>query len=88
MCFDYPFEHGEELSVGQWQKFALARLLADDKCDVRILDEPTAHLDPTAEIETCKLIFELSKDILVIFISHRLGFAKLAEKLLYSMGEK
>ena len=75
-------EQGEELSAGQWQRLAIARLLANEDADVWILDEPTAHLDPIAEIEVYKLIFELSKDKLVIFISHRLGFAKMAENII------
>lgn len=74
--------HGENLSVGQWQRLAIARLLANDKANVWILDEPTAHLDPIAEIEIYKLIFELSKNKLVIFISHRLGFSKMADKVI------
>lgn len=75
-------EDGEELSIGQWQRLAIARLLANEKANVWILDEPTAHLDPVAEIEMYKLIFELSTDKLVLFISHRLGFARMAEEII------
>ena len=75
-------DKGEELSVGQWQRLAIARLLANDNAKVWILDEPTAHLDPMAEIEMYRLIFELAEDKLVIFISHRLGFARMADKII------
>ncbi|MCI8589353.1 MAG: ABC transporter ATP-binding protein [Clostridiales bacterium] len=75
-------EHGEELSKGQWQRLAIARLLANTDARVWILDEPTAYLDPIAELEIYKLILNLAGDRLVFFISHRLGFAKNADKII------
>ncbi len=74
-------EAGQELSKGQWQRLAIARLLADEKADIWILDEPTAYLDPISEIEMYELIFSLSGERLVFFISHRLGFAKRADRI-------
>lgn len=75
-------EEGVELSKGQWQRLAIGRLLAKPEANVWILDEPTAYLDPLAEIDMYKTIFDLSEDKLVIFISHRLGFAKNADRIL------
>ena len=75
-------EEGVELSKGQWQRLAIGRLLANPKTNVWILDEPTAYLDPLAEIEMYRLIFDLAGDRLVLFISHRLGFAKNADRIL------
>jgi ABC-type multidrug transport system, ATPase and permease components len=75
-------EEGVELSKGQWQRLAIGRLLANEAANVWILDEPTAYLDPLSEIEMYKLIFELSGDRLVFFISHRLGFAKNADRII------
>lgn len=75
-------EQGVELSKGQWQRLAIARLLACEAADVWVLDEPTAYLDPIAEIEMYKLILKLSGNRTVFFISHRLGFAQLADRTL------
>lgn len=75
-------EEGTELSKGQWQRLAAGRLLANRDANVWILDEPTAYLDPIAEIEMYDRIFELAEDRLVFFISHRLGFARKADRIL------
>ena len=70
------------MSKGQWQRLAIARLLAQKDANVWILDEPTAYLDPIAEIEMYQYIFSLAEDRLVLFISHRLGFAKNADRII------
>ncbi len=75
-------ENGIDLSKGQWQRLAIGRLLANKQANVWILDEPTAYLDPLLEIDIYKLIFNLSEDRLVFFISHRLGFARFADRIL------
>jgi ABC-type bacteriocin/lantibiotic exporters, contain an N-terminal double-glycine peptidase domain len=74
-------DDGIELSKGQWQKLAIARLLANPNTTIWILDEPTAYLDPIAEIEIYDMIYKLAEDRTVLFISHRLGFAKKADKI-------
>ena len=74
-------ENGIELSKGQWQRLAIARLLTNPKTTMWILDEPTAYLDPIAEIEVYNMIYTLAGDRTVLFISHRLGFAKKADKI-------
>jgi len=73
---------GTDLSKGQWQRLAVARLLANKEAKIWILDEPTAYLDPIAEIEMYEFIYSLKEDRSVIFISHRLGFAKQADRIL------
>jgi ATP-binding cassette subfamily B protein len=75
-------EDGVELSGGQWQRLAIARLLANTEARIWILDEPTAYLDPLAEVEMYKLIMNLAQDKLVLFISHRLGFARNAGRII------
>lgn len=75
-------DKGVELSKGQWQRLAIARLLANEEANIWILDEPTAYLDPIAEIDMYKFIFDLASDRLVFFISHRLGFAKNANRII------
>lgn len=74
-------EDGIELSKGQWQRLSIARLLANDKASIWILDEPTAYLDPISEIEIYNLIYNLAGNRIVLFISHRLGFAKKADRI-------
>jgi len=74
-------ESGIELSKGQWQRLAIARLLANPETKLWILDEPTAYLDPIAEIEIYDMIYDLAADRTVLFISHRLGFAKKADRI-------
>lgn len=73
---------GVEFSKGQFQRLAMGRLLADRKADVWILDEPTAYLDPVAEIEMYKNILDLGKEKMIFFISHRLGFARMADRII------
>ena len=75
-------EQGIELSKGQWQRIAIGRLLANPDARIWILDEPTAYLDPLAEIEMYNLIYSLAGDRMVFFISHRLGFAKNADRII------
>lgn len=74
--------NGVELSKGQWQRLAIARLLANENSNVWILDEPTAYLDPIAEIQIYDLILSLADKRTIFFISHRLGFAKKANRIL------
>lgn len=74
--------NGRQLSKGQWQKLAVARLLTNKKAKIWILDEPTAYLDPLAEIEMYDFIYKLKDSRTVIFISHRLGFAKKADRII------
>ncbi len=74
-------EKGVELSKGQWQRLAIARLLAKEDATLWILDEPTAYLDPLSEIEIYNMIYELAGKRTVLFISHRLGFAKKADRI-------
>lgn len=63
---------GRELSKGQWQRIAIARSLIRDS-DVLVLDEPTAALDPIMEREIFQLIKNISKEKILIFITHRVS---------------
>lgn len=73
-------ENGIELSLGQWQKLAVARAFYSDS-DILILDEPTASLDPMAEQEIFNQFDKLRQDKTTIFVSHRLSSATVASKI-------
>ena len=68
---------GTELSIGQWQKLAIARAFYSDS-DILILDEPTASLDPLAEQEIFNQFDRLRADKTTVFVSHRLSSATVA----------
>jgi ATP-binding cassette subfamily B protein len=74
------FEEGEELSIGQWQKIALARAFLRDS-QLIVLDEPTSALDPKAEYEVFQRFRQLLKDQAAILISHRLSTVRMADRI-------
>lgn len=74
------FDTGEELSIGQWQKVALARAFLRDS-QVIVLDEPTSAMDPKAEYEIFKTFRELIKDQAAVLITHRLSTVKMADRI-------
>lgn len=74
-------EGGVDLSGGEWQKLAMVRALLRP-AKVRILDEPTASLDPKMESEIYSLFKQMTEKTLTILISHRLGFSKLADQII------
>jgi ATP-binding cassette subfamily B protein len=73
-------QEGQEISVGQWQKVALARAFFRD-APIVALDEPTSALDPTAEFELIGRIGELLSDRTALVISHRLAVARAAHRI-------
>ena len=74
------FEGGQELSLGQWQKVALARAFLRD-APVLILDEPTASIDAKSEKEIFDKVEKLSLNKSVIIISHRSSTVKNADRI-------
>lgn len=74
-------ENGVDLSGGEWQRVAIARTLYSD-APMTILDEPTAALDPIAESGIYEMFRDVTRDRSAIFITHRLGAAKIADKIL------
>jgi len=74
------FEGGEELSIGQWQKIALARAFLRPS-QLIVLDEPTSALDPKAEAEVFDKFRELVAGQAAILISHRLSTVKMADRI-------
>jgi len=73
-------EAGIDLSGGQWQRLAFARAIISP-APVKILDEPTAALDPVAESQMYAQFESISRGFTTIFISHRLASAKLADTI-------
>ncbi|MDX1385442.1 MAG: ABC transporter ATP-binding protein, partial [Thermoanaerobaculia bacterium] len=77
------YEGGTELSGGQWQRVALARVL----CGVRtgaglvLLDEPTAQLDARGEAEIFARILAATRGVTTILISHRFSTVRHADRI-------
>lgn len=71
---------GVDLSGGQWQRVAISRSLFREH-KLIVLDEPTAAIDPYEETRIYNRFAEISKDKSAIIVTHRLGSAKLADKI-------
>jgi ATP-binding cassette subfamily B protein len=84
LCKDY--DQGVKPSGGEWQKIALARSGHFRDGAIIILDEPTAALDPKAEVDTFTAVHELLADKTVIMITHRLGSVRHADYI-YSLDQ-
>ncbi len=80
--FDTPlgrlFEDGEELSIGEWQKVALARAFFSD-ARIIILDEPTSSMDAKAEHEVFNAFRSLLDGKTAVLISHRFSTVRMAD---------
>lgn len=72
---------GVDISGGLWQRIAIARALYR-KCAIIFLDEPTAAIDPIEESKVYKQFSLLSQNKMAIIITHRLGSAKIADRIL------
>jgi ATP-binding cassette subfamily B protein len=77
---DASMGRGTDLSVGQWQRIALARAFYRGAPFV-ILDEPTAALDPRAEQQLFDRIRTLLDGRTVLFISHRFSSVRSADRI-------
>lgn len=74
------FEGGHDLSGGEWQRLALARIMYRN-ADIWILDEPTSSLDPEAE---AAIFAELKANLhgrIGIVISHRFSTVRIADRI-------
>lgn len=75
------FHDGTELSVGQWQKLAIARAYFRP-AEFLIMDEPASALDAKAEAAVYEHFVQMAEDCTVVMISHRLGSCQLADRIL------
>lgn len=75
-------ENGIELSGGERQKMAIARMIYKN-APMILLDEPTASLDPRAEEAIYKQMHEISNPLnMIVFISHRLSSCRFCDHIL------
>lgn len=75
------YAEGADLSVGQWQRLAISRARMADS-EVIILDEPASALDPVSEAELYTNFAKTAADKTCILVSHRLGSARMATRIL------
>ena len=82
--YDTPVGHvldgGQGLSGGEWQRIAIARAFTRNP-ELLILDEPAAALDAVAEAELYRQFAELLGGRTALLISHRLGSARMADRI-------
>jgi ATP-binding cassette subfamily B protein len=74
------FENGEELSIGEWQKVALARAFVRD-AQIIVLDEPTSSMDAKAEYDVFQSFRQLVSGRTAILISHRFSTVRMADRI-------
>jgi ATP-binding cassette subfamily B protein len=74
----FQFKRGRELSIGEWQKVALARAFLRDS-ELVVLDEPTSSLDPLAEAEVFDHFRRAIRGRSAVLISHRFSTVKMAD---------
>ena len=86
------FGDGLELSVGQWQKIALARAMMRDEPLLLILDEPTASLDAYTEQAVFERYARASERAghrvggITVLISHRFSTVRMADRVVVLEG--
>jgi ATP-binding cassette subfamily B protein len=79
------FEGGRQLSGGQWQRLALARLYFRGG-SVLIFDEPTSALDADAEYEVIEMLREQSRGRISIIVSEIFSTVRMAERIVVLEG--
>ena len=72
---DHAYKKPNQLSGGQMQRVAIARALANDP-KIILADEPTGALDSKTSMQIMELIKEISKDKLVIMVTHNKELAE------------
>ena len=72
---DHIHKKPSQLSGGQMQRVAIARALVNDP-DIILADEPTGALDSETSIQVMKILKKISKNKLVIMVTHNPELAK------------
>jgi ATP-binding cassette, subfamily B, bacterial len=87
--YDHPlgrwFEEGAELSVGEWQRIALARAFLR-AAPILVLDEPTSAMDPWAEADWLERFRHLARGRTALLITHRFTTARIADRIAVMAG--
>lgn len=73
-------KQGENLSGGEAQKVAIARVFSKDS-PIMVLDEPSSSLDPVTEYYINQTMMDAAQDKSIVYISHRLSTTKMADKI-------
>lgn len=76
---------GVDLSGGEWQQVILAQAHMGNP-DILIFDEPTASLDPIEEMKILENLRMQIEDRTAVLISHRIGFARIADRIVVMDG--
>jgi ATP-binding cassette, subfamily B, bacterial len=76
------FKGGEELSIGQWQKIAIARAFYRDS-PLLLMDEPSSALDADSELQIINSLKKLSHNKTAVIISHRLTTVQWADLIYF-----
>lgn len=72
---------GPDLSGGQWLRLAVARGILPE-ADLIVMDEPTAAIDPLAEVDIVRRLLALGRSRTAVVVSHRLGVARAADRII------
>jgi len=75
------FENGKELSEGEWQKVAISRAYFKESTAL-LFDEPSSALDAVSESHFFDRMEDISKDKLVLFVTHKLSGATISDKII------
>lgn len=75
-------DEGIDLSTGEWQRVELASAFYGAK-PILLFDEPTASVDPLKEMALIRELKEHLEGRTAILISHRIGFARIADRILF-----
>jgi ATP-binding cassette, subfamily B, bacterial len=76
------FEGGVELSGGEWQRIALARMFYRKDASLLILDEPSSALDINAELELHESLRHNNDNKMILVISHNFATVRHANEIL------
>jgi ATP-binding cassette subfamily B protein len=74
------FDDGQELSIGEWQKVALARAFLRE-APIIVLDEPTSALDAKAEFDFYEKFRKVAQGKTAVLISHRFSTVRMADRI-------
>jgi ATP-binding cassette, subfamily B, bacterial len=72
------FRHSDDLSDGEWQKIALARVFLSD-AEFLVMDEPTSAIDPKSEARIFDELIGPDRDRSLVLVSHRLAAVRDAD---------